>query len=151
MAETKKTVKPGMPTNPDEKAGKDAARATLQALVKTDPQKAAAVKAPSQVQVMPKAEIALKEPGKEGPVKSAKAEPVKAPSTDAKTTKSEADPGKEFVDGIMAELSLKGASKKRLIRALTEKYGMDRQRVMFKLKRALISERYAAAHAEGGH
>ena len=29
--------------------------------------------------------------------------------------KKEPDPSKEFVDGIMAEMALKGASKKRLI------------------------------------
>jgi hypothetical protein len=59
--------------------------------------------------------------------------------------KKEPDPGKEFVDGIMAEMALKGASKKRLIKMLAEQYGMDKQRVLFKLKRALITERYAAA------
>ncbi len=63
----------------------------------------------------------------------------------------EADPSKEFVDGIMAELSLKGASKKRLIKKLGEQFNFDKQKVMFRLKRALITERYAAAHAEAGH
>ncbi len=62
----------------------------------------------------------------------------------------EADPSKEFVEGIMTEMALKGASKKRLIKMLAEQYGFDKQRVMFKLKRALITERYATAH-EAGH
>ena len=74
---------------------------------------------------------------------------VKAsPEVKAETPK--ADPNNEFVDGIMSEMSLKGASKKRLIKKLGEQYGFDKQRVMFKLKRALITERYAAAHAESG-
>lgn len=58
--------------------------------------------------------------------------------------KKEADPSREFVDGIMAEMNLKGASKKRLIKKLAEQYNFDRQKVLFKLKRALITERYAA-------
>jgi hypothetical protein len=49
---------------------------------------------------------------------------------------------KRFVDEIMGELGLKGASKKRLVKTLAEKYGFDRQRVLFKLKRALITERF---------
>jgi hypothetical protein len=65
--------------------------------------------------------------------------------------KKEADPNKEFVDGIMAEMALKGASKKRLIKMLGEQFNFDKHKVMFRLKRALISERYAAAHAEAGH
>ncbi len=65
--------------------------------------------------------------------------------------KKEADPTKDFVDGIMAEMVLKGAPKKRLIKKLVEQYGMDKQKVMFKLKRALITERYAAAHEAAGH
>lgn len=64
--------------------------------------------------------------------------------------KKESDLSKEFVDGIMAEMSLKGASKKRLIRTLAEQYNFDKQRVIFTLKRALITERYAAA-ISGGH
>jgi len=59
--------------------------------------------------------------------------------------KKEADPAREFVDSIMAEMSLKGASKKRLIKKLAEQYNFDKQRVLFKLRRALITERYAAA------
>ena len=81
---------------------------------------------------------------------------TEAPKVEAKQevkteAKKEADPTKDFVDGIMAEMALKGASKKRLIKTLVEQYGMDKQRVMFKLKRALITERYAAAHAAAGH
>jgi hypothetical protein len=92
-----------------------------------------------------KTEILKTEPVKE----TTKAEASKA---EAKAeVKKEADPSKEFVDGIMAEMALKGATKKRLIKMLAEKYGLDKQRVMFKLKRALITERYAAAHAEAGH
>ncbi|GFO96616.1 hypothetical protein ig2599ANME_0805 [groundwater metagenome] len=76
-----------------------------------------------------------------------KTEPVKetaeAPKAEARK---EPDASKEFVDGIMAEMALKGTSKKRLIKMLAEQYGMDKQKVLFKLKRALITERYAAAH-----
>ena len=39
---------------------------------------------------------------------------------------------------------LKGASKKRLIKFLGNKYDWDKQRVQFRLTRALIAERYAA-------
>ncbi len=75
-------------------------------------------------------------------------EPTKSETPKAK----EADPAKEFVDAIMAEMSLKGASKKRLIKTLAEQYNFDKQKVLFKLRRALITERYAAVHAaaEGG-
>jgi hypothetical protein len=62
----------------------------------------------------------------------------------------EADPSKEFVDSIMTEMALKGASKKRLIKKLAEQFNFDKQMVLFRLKRALITERYAAAH-EAGH
>ncbi|MCZ7398520.1 MAG: hypothetical protein O8C62_02380 [Candidatus Methanoperedens sp.] len=72
-----------------------------------------------------------------------------APEVKAEARK-EADPGKEFVDGIMTEMSLKGASKKRLIKKLAEQYGFDKQKVLFRLRRALITERYAVAH-EAGH
>ncbi len=58
--------------------------------------------------------------------------------------KKESDLSKEFVDGIMAEMSLKGASKKRLIKMLAEQFNFDKQKVMFRLKRAMITERYAA-------
>jgi hypothetical protein len=40
---------------------------------------------------------------------------------------------------------LTGASKKRLIRFLGAKYDWDKHRVQFRLTRALIAERYAAA------
>jgi len=89
--------------------------------------------------------------------KAANAEPAKAAAPEIKTeapnaeSKKEADPNKEFVDGIMAEMALKGASKKRLIKMLGEQFNFDKHKVMFRLKRALISERYAAAHAEAGH
>ena len=80
-----------------------------------------------------------------------KAVEAEAPSPEIKAeAKKEADRGKEFVDGIMSEMSLKGASKKRLIRTLAEQYNFDKQKVMFRLKRALITERYAAVHAEAG-
>lgn len=79
-------------------------------------------------------------------IKAEAAPEVKAEAPKAK----EADPNKEFVDGIMAEMSLKGASKKRLIKKLAEQYGFDKQKVLFRLRRALITERYAAAH-EAGH
>ncbi|VVB96319.1 Uncharacterised protein [uncultured archaeon] len=94
----------------------------------------------------------------EAPKAEAKAEITKeeaAPQAEAakpKTeAKKEADPNKEFVDGIMTEMNLKGASKKRLIKMLGEQYNFDRHRVLFKLKRALITERYAAAHEAAGH
>jgi len=135
--------------------------------------KAAAVRAPSSVQkagekavtVSPKVEAVIVEPEKATApgakpdaqkAEPVKMEPVKA-SSDIKTEapkaeiKKEADPSKEFVDSIITEMALKGGSKKRLIKKLAEQFNFDRQRVMFKLKRALISERYAAAHAEAGH
>ena len=189
MAEkVKKAVKPGMP---DEKAAKEAVKATLLAMTKTDTQKAAAVQAPSSVavktpsgaavkieekpvMVAPKVEAApvakldaqKPEVAKAETVKAAapktntpkadaaKAEPVKAVATEDASkveSKKETDPSKEFVDRIMTEMSLKGASKKRLIKMLAEQFNFDKQKVMFRLKRALITERYAAAHAEAGH
>jgi hypothetical protein len=127
---------------PDEKA-------TM--LAKTEKLKAVAVKEPSEVQTVPGPEekaIQAKPTKPEG-------QPAKTPETPKAETetdaKKEADPSKEFVDGIMVEMALKGAPKKRLIKTLVGQYGMDKQRVMFKLKRALITERYAAAHAEAGH
>ncbi|MDW7726832.1 MAG: hypothetical protein SCH70_06905 [Candidatus Methanoperedens sp.] len=60
------------------------------------------------------------------------------------------DESREFVDGIMAELGLKGGSKKRLVKALGEQCGYDRHKVMWRLKRALITERYAAVVESGG-
>ena len=88
---------------------------------------------------------------------AAKTELIKAAASEIKTevpkveSKKEADPNKEFVDGIMTEMALKGASKKRLIKMLGEQFNFDKQKVLFRLKRALITERYAAAHAEAGH
>ncbi|TRZ88014.1 MAG: hypothetical protein D4R88_08525 [Methanosarcinales archaeon] len=137
-------------------------------LAKTEKLKAMAVKEPSQVQAAPKPEekaIQAKPAKTEAPgfeVKAVK-EAIKAPAPEVAKTpetpkaeakaevKKEADPSKEFVDGIMAEMALKGASKKRLIKMLAEQYGMDKQKVMFRLKRALITERYAAAHEAAGH
>jgi len=159
MAEAvKKAVKAEKPKI-DDKAAKDAAKATLQALTKTDAQKAAVVKPSSAVQSVPKAEEkAVKTIPK---VEAVKVEPVKATATEVKSeapkgeakaeVKKEADPSKEFVDGIMTEMALKGASKKRLIKMLAEQFNFDKQRVIFKLKRALITERYAAAHEAAGH
>jgi hypothetical protein len=72
------------------------------------------------------------------------------PKVDEKAAK-EADPGKEFVDSIMTEMALKGASKKRLIKKLAEQFNFDKQKVLFRLRRALITERYAAAHEAAGH
>ena len=119
---------------------KEAAKATLLALAGTKPPEA------------PKAEEVK---AKSGPVKTEVAKEAAAP--EGKTgaakaeVKKEADPNKEFVDGIMTEMALKGASKKRLIKMLGEQFNFDKHKVMFRLKRALISERYAAAHAEAGH
>jgi hypothetical protein len=156
--EVKKALKPGMP---DEKAAKEGAKATLLAMTKTDAQKAAAVKTPSAVEVKAKEDRVVAAPkgeSKKAPVADVpKAEPAKAEASEIKTetpkaeSKKEADPNKEFVDGIMTEMALKGASKKRLIKMLGEQYNFDKHKVMFRLKRALIGERYAAAHAEAGH
>lgn len=106
--------------------------------VKTDVVKAA--EKPDVAKAAAKPEVAKESAAPEGKPGAAKAE-----------TKKEPDPNKEFVDGIMAEMSLKGASKKRLIKMLGEQLNFDKHKVMFRLKRALISERYAAAHAEAGH
>jgi hypothetical protein len=175
MAEkaVKKAVKSGAP-----KEAKEAVSATLQTLAKPESKKlakpeaqktvVAATRVQSEVQAPPaktraKAEAQqAKEPVKiqpeitekpEAPKEKAIKETVKAASEVTEVPKAEAkkeaDPSKEFVDGIMAEMSLKGASKKRLIRTLAEQYNFDKQKVMFRLKRALITERYAAAHAEG--
>lgn len=155
MADEKKAAKTG------EKSGKEAVKATLQALAKPEAQKAVVAAAPSkvapvEVQVQaPKVVAPVKtEPQAEAPQAKAAKEPAKAqpemivkpeaPKAEAEAKK-EADPNKEFVDGIMAEMALKGASKKRLIKKLAEQYGFDKQKVLFRLKRALITERYAAA------
>ncbi|WP_340817935.1 hypothetical protein [Methanolobus sp. WCC4] len=53
---------------------------------------------------------------------------------------------KAFIEEMMLKNELKGASKKRLIRFLAEKYQWDQQRVQFKLKRAILAERYAQSH-----
>ncbi|MCZ7395760.1 MAG: hypothetical protein ABOK23_00235 [Candidatus Methanoperedens sp.] len=140
----------------EEKAVKEAAKATLIGLVKPEAKNAVAVKAPSQVQkaeavkevarVKPEVPTAEVKTETEPEVKpeAAKSEPAKAEA------KKEAEPGKEFVDAVMAEMNLKGGSKKRLVKTLAEQYGFDKQKVLFRLRRALITERYAAAHAEGG-
>ena len=131
---------------------KEAAKATLLALAGTKPpeapQKAKAEedKAKSPSAKTDDAKAAAKPEG----AKEAVASEGKPGATKAETKK-EPDPNKEFVDGIMAEMSLKGASKKRLIKMLGEQFNFDKHKVMFRLKRALISERYAAAHAEAGH
>jgi hypothetical protein len=137
----------------DEKVIKEATKETLLSLAKSDDQKAPAVKAPSQIQEVPKAEISTQPAKTESEPSEAKEAKQETSKTEVKEKgKKEADPGKEFVDNIMTEMSLKGASKKRLIRHLVELNGLDKQRVMFKLKRALITERYTAAHeAEAGH
>ncbi|MFA4957906.1 MAG: hypothetical protein WC556_13130 [Candidatus Methanoperedens sp.] len=153
---------------------KEAAKATLQALAGT---KSPAVKETAQVQTRPKAEItqavkdksvAVKEPAKpqanaaakpvpeaktvsEAGKEETKSAPEAKPEAPKAEVKKEADPSKEFVDGIMTEMALKGASKKRLIKMLGEQFNFDKQKVMFRLKRALITERYAAEHAEAGH
>jgi len=130
------------------------AEAVKKAVKKEKPKiddKAAAVKAPSAVQTTQKAEEkAVKATPKPDAVKAEPAPEVKTEAPKSEVKK-EADPSKEFVDGIMTEMALKGASKKRLIKMLAEQFNFDKQRVIFKLKRALISERYAALHAEGGH
>ncbi|MCZ7392745.1 MAG: hypothetical protein O8C56_05370 [Candidatus Methanoperedens sp.] len=142
----------------EEKAAKEAAKATLMGLVKPEVKKenaVIAVKAPSEVQKAeavkevakvteaPKAEVKTETEPEVKP-EAAKSEPAKAEA------RKEADPGKEFVDAVMAEMNLKGGSKKRLVKTLAEQYGFDKQKVLFRLRRALITERYAAAHAEGG-
>jgi hypothetical protein len=149
--EVKKAVKPKMP---DEKEAKEAANATLRAMAKTDAQKAAAVKPPAAVAVKTPSGAAVKveeKPVVVMPKGDVAKVPVAKPDTPKAQGKKEADPHKEFVDGIMTEMALKGASKKRLIKMLGERLNFDRQKVMFRLKRALITERYAAAHAEAGH
>ena len=149
----KKAIKSGAP-----KETKEETKATPRALAKPETQKlakqevqkavVAAAKAPSEVAVKAPAEVTVKALA-EVQAQAPKTDEAKA---EAKAgAKKESDPNKEFVDGIMAEMSLKGASKKRLIRKLAEQYNFDKQRVLFKLKRALITERYAAAHAEAGH
>lgn len=53
---------------------------------------------------------------------------------------------KIFVDDLMKEHGLTGASKKRMIMFLGEKYNWDKQKVQFKLKRAILAQKYAESH-----
>ena len=46
----------------------------------------------------------------------------------------------------MGELGLKGPSKRRLIIQLAERYNDDKKTVLFKVKRAFITDRYEAEH-----
>ncbi|MCX9025547.1 MAG: hypothetical protein OIN85_05560 [Candidatus Methanoperedens sp.] len=138
----------------EEKAAREATNATLIGLVKSEAKKdnAVAVKAPSEVRKTESVkDIAKIKP--EAPKAEVKTEVKPEDKPEAAEAKKEADPSKEFVDGIMTEMSLKGASKKRLIKKLGEQYGFDKQKVLFRLRRALITERYAAAHeaSAGGH
>jgi hydroxymethylpyrimidine pyrophosphatase-like HAD family hydrolase len=129
-------------------AGKDVVKTEPSPLMKTE------IPETKPIKEMARTEAPKTEPVKEmAKTEAPKAEVESEAKTEVKTeAKKEAEASKEFVDGIMTELTLKGASKKRLIKKLVERYGMDRQRIMFKLKRALITERYAAAHeAAGGH
>jgi hypothetical protein len=88
-------------------------------------------------------EMADEEIKAEGAQEEVKAQPVEVKAKDE---------SKEFVDGVMAELGLKGGSKKRLVKMLGKQYDYDKHKVLWTLKRALITERYAAAvEAEGGH
>ncbi len=107
-----------------------------------------AAKPVSEPEVTKAEETIVKEPVKAAP------EVAEAPKAEEKAeAKKETDASKEFVEAIMTEMALKGAPKKRLVKKLAEQYNLDKQRVMFKLKRALITERYAAAHeahAEAG-
>ena len=134
-------------------ADKEAAKATLLALAGTKPPEAPKAQKAKPEEVKVKTEPVKAEVTKE----VAKPEGAKEAAPEGKTgatkaeVKKEADPNKESVDGIMAEMALKGASKKRLIKMLGEQFNFDKHKVMFRLKRALISERYAAAHAEAGH
>ena len=131
---------------------KEAAKATLLALAGTKPPEAPQKAKAEEVKAKPpsaKPEVAKAAAKPE--VAKESAAPEEKPVAAKAEVKKEADPNKEFVDGIMTEMSLKGASKKRLIKMLGEQFNFDKHKVMFRLKRALISERYAAAHAEAGH
>ncbi len=48
---------------------------------------------------------------------------------------------KAFVDEMMELNGLKGASKRRLIMFLCERYAWDRQKVQHRLKRATLAQR----------
>ncbi len=56
------------------------------------------------------------------------------------------DQEKAFVNEMMKANELKGASKKRLIKFLGEKYDWDKHKVQFRLNRAMVAERYANSH-----
>lgn len=132
---------------------KEAAKATLLALAGTKPPeapKAQEAKA-EDVKVSPSVKTDVAKEAAKPEVAKEAAKPEGKPGAAKAEVKKEPDPNKEFVDGIMAEMALKGASKKRLIKKLGEQFNFDKHKVMFRLKRALISERYAAAHAEAGH
>lgn len=53
---------------------------------------------------------------------------------------------KAFVDEMMVANGLKGASKKRLIMFLAERYDWDKQKVQHRLRRATLAQRYAESH-----
>jgi len=53
---------------------------------------------------------------------------------------------KAFVDEMMEANNLKGASKKRLIVFLAERYSWDKQKVQHRLRRATLAQRYAESH-----
>lgn len=90
-----------------------------------------------------------KEPAETEP----KPEEVKAElpreAKEAKEKPEAPDPHKELIDSIMKEMGLEKAIKRRLVKTLAEKHNYDKQKILYTLKRALITERYAAAHA--GH
>ncbi len=142
---------------PTNKAAKEAAKATLIGLIKPEVKKekagAVAVKAPFEVQKAEAAKEVSRAPEPKPEAAKAEVKPEVKPEAKSGTkpeAKKEADSSKEFVDAIMAEMSLKGGSKKRLVKMLAEKYSFDKQKVLFRLRRALITERYAAEHAEAG-
>ena len=86
---------------------------------------------------------------KEEVVAEGQPEEVKAEATESNST---ADDNKAFINEIMAEMDLKGGAKKRIVRLLAAQYNYDKHMVLWSLKRALITERYAAAvEAAGGH
>lgn len=95
--------------------------------------------------VQPKEEVkAEEEVAAEGQLEEVKAEATEFNST--------ADDNKAFINEIMAEMDLKGGAKKRIVRLLAVQYNYDKHMVLWSLKRALITERYAAAvEAAGGH
>lgn len=133
---------------------KEAAKATLLALAGTKPPEAPKAQKAKPEEVKAKSGSVKTDVAKEAAkpeVSKEAAAPEGKPGEAKAEVKKEADPNKEFIDGIMNEMALKGASKKRLIKMLGEQFNFDKHKVMFRLKRALISERYAAAHAEAGH